>query len=31
MNKSFKKLLTFSSVVTMSVLLRCSTVFAATL
>ena len=30
MNKSFKKLLTFSSIVTMGVLLSCSTVFAAT-
>ena len=30
MNKSFKKLLTFSSIVTMGVLLTCSTVFAAT-
>jgi len=29
-NKPFKRLLTFSSVVTMSVLLTCSTVFAAT-
>ncbi|HZK56589.1 MAG TPA: ice-binding family protein [Desulfosporosinus sp.] len=30
MNKSFKRLLTFSSVITMSALLTCSTVFAAT-